>query len=255
MVRAPRLAWYAVRRADALRRIWRALPRGTLDIVTGPRNALILAPHPDDESLGCGGLIAACCRAGRPPIVAILTDGGMSHPGSKAYPRERLVRLREAEARDAASVLGLPPDRLMFLREPDTNAPRAGDAFDRVVMRLIGLVDRFDCSAILAPWRFDPHCDHEAAAIIAAEVAMRLRIRHLAYPVWGWTLPPDHVVDAGTPSGWRLDIACHLARKLKAIAAHRSQYGELINDDPSGFRLPPGLLRAFAYRFETFLLP
>src|SRR5450631_1369848 len=105
-------------RADEQRRGWRALPLGSIDDVTGPGRALILAPHPDDESLGCGGLIAACCQAARPPIVAVLTDGGMSHPESKAFPREQLVRLREAEARDAATILGLPQDRLMFLREP-----------------------------------------------------------------------------------------------------------------------------------------
>jgi hypothetical protein len=68
-------------------------------------------------------------------------------------------------------------------------------------------------------------------------------------------LPPDHVVDAGTAVGWRLDISCHIDRKLKAIAAHRSQYGELITDDPSGFRLPPELLKVITGRFETFLLP
>jgi LmbE family N-acetylglucosaminyl deacetylase len=242
-------------RADEQHRGWRTLPSGTIDVVTGPGCALILAPHPDDESLGCGGLIAACGRAGRPPIVAILTDGAMSHPGSKAFPRDRLVRLREAEARDATSLLGLPYDRLIFLREPDTNAPRAGDAFNRVVERLIRLADRFGCSAILASWRFDPHCDHEAAALIAAEVAKRMRIRHISYPVWGWTLPPEHVIDAGTAIGWRLDITCHRARKRKAIAAYRSQYGALITDDPCGFRLPPELLKVFACRFETFLLP
>jgi LmbE family N-acetylglucosaminyl deacetylase len=242
-------------RADEQRREWRELPLGSLDVVTGPGHGLILAPHPDDESLGCGGLIAACCGAGRPPIVAILTDGGMSHPGSKSFPRDRLIRLREAEARDAASVLGLPQDRLLFLREPDANAPRAGEAFNRVVEHLIWLVDRFGCSSILAPWRFDPHCDHEAASLIASEVAGRLGVRHIAYPVWGWTLPADHIVSAGEAFGWRLDIGCHLARKLKAITAYRSQYGELITDDPSGFRFPPELLAVFASRFETFLLP
>jgi LmbE family N-acetylglucosaminyl deacetylase len=239
--------------AEEQRRFWHALPLGTIDDVTGAGRALILAPHPDDESLGCGGLIAACCEAGRPPIVAVLTDGGMSHPESTAFPRERLVQLREAEARDAASVLGLPPNRLMFLREPDTNAPRAGDAFERVVEHLIRLAVHSDCSSILATWRFDPHGDHEAASLIAAEVASRLHIRHMAYPVWAWTLPPEHFVDAATPFGWRLDIAGQLARKLKAIAAYRSQFGELINDDPTGFRLPAELVRVLAGRFETFL--
>jgi LmbE family N-acetylglucosaminyl deacetylase len=242
-------------RVGQQRRGWRTLPLGSLEVVIGPGCGLILAPHPDDESLGCGGLIAASCEAGRPPIVAILTDGGMSHPGSKKFSKEQLIRLREAEARDAASVLGLSQERLVFLRQPDTQAPRAGEAFDRVVENLVSLADRRGCSSILAPWRCDPHCDHEAASAIAAEAAKRLRIRHIAFPVWGWTLASDHLIDAETPVGWRLDIAEHLARKTMAIAAYRSQYGALITDDPSGFRLPPDLLRAFAGRFETFLLP
>jgi LmbE family N-acetylglucosaminyl deacetylase len=241
-------------RAEQQHRAWQALPLGRPEDVTGRGCALILAPHPDDESLGCGGLIAACCEAGRFPIVAFLTDGGMSHPGSKAFPRQRLIQVREAEARDATAMLGLPPDRMFFLREPDSGAPREGEAFDRVIEHLVWLADRFSCSCILAPWRFDPHCDHAAASAMAAEVAGRLCIRHIAYPVWGWTLPPDHIVDATMPAGWRLDIACHLDRKRRAIAAHRSQYGELIADDPSGFRLPPELLSVFASRFETFLL-
>lgn len=242
-------------RADEQRSGWQALPLGTPELVFGPGCALILAPHPDDESLGCGGAIAACCQAGRPPIVAVLTDGGMSHPESKSFSREQLVRLREAEAREATSVLGLPQDRLIFLREPDTKAPREGEAFERVVGQLTKLILGFGGSGIIAPWRLDPHCDHEAAALIAAEVAARLRIRHVEYPVWGWLLPPEQIIDAGTAAGWRLDITCHRTRKLKAIAAYRSQYGELISDDPCGFTLPSELLKALTGNFETFLLP
>ena len=245
----------AMIRADELRRNWRSLPLGNIDTVTGPGGALILAPHADDESLGCGGLIAACCQLDRPPIVAILHRWSDVASGIKGLPRERLIQLRETEARNAASVLGLAQDRLIFLREPDTNAPREGDAFNRVVEHLTGLVRRFGCSGILAPWQFDPHCDHEAASRIASEVARKSGVRHVAYPVWGWTLPSDHIVNAETTGGWRLDITCHLTRKLKAIAAHQSQYGGLITDDPSGFRLPAELLGVFASSFETFLLP
>jgi LmbE family N-acetylglucosaminyl deacetylase len=184
-----------------------------------------------------------------------LTDGGMSHPASKSFPPERLIGLRETEARTAANLLGLTPDRLIFLREPDTNAPHAGEAFARVVDTIVAVADRYDCSGILAPWRFDPHCDHEAAALIATEVARRMNIRHVSYPVWGWILPDHQLVDADRPAGWRLDIALHLGRKLRAVAAHRSQYGDLIQDDPTGFRLPADLLSVFANHFETFLLP
>jgi LmbE family N-acetylglucosaminyl deacetylase len=230
---------------------WRALPIGTLDDVVGAGRCLILAPHPDDESLGCGGLIAACCAVGRFPLVAILTDGAGSHPASRAFPPARLRQQREAEAHDAVTRLGLPPNHLVFLNQPDTAAPHDGPGFQAVVTSLLGLLPP-NCTAILAPWRGDPHCDHEAASKIAAAVAQAAGIRHVAYPVWGWTLPREELVTP-TEGGVRLDIDEFLPAKRAAIEAHQSQYGDLITDDPTGFRLPPELLSLLQGRFETFL--
>lgn len=227
---------------------------GTLDDVVGPTNALILAPHPDDESLGCGGLIAACCAASRPPVVAILTDGSLSHPNSRRYPPARLATLREQEATEAVGILGLPPDRLIFLRVPDTRAPDCGPLFESIVCRLGQVVQTFGCSSILAPWRFDPHGDHEAAAGVAAELARSSGIRLRSYPVWGWTLADDAEVAEDDVKGWRLPIATQAGAKRRAIAAHASQYGGLITDDPAGFRLPTELLRALEGEWETFLI-
>lgn len=239
-------------RAADHHRAWRNLPMGTLDDITGAGTCLILAPHPDDESLGCGGLIATAVAAGRAPLVVILTDGAGSHPNSRTYPPERLRATREAEAAEAVAYLGLPPARLVFLRQPDTAAPTAGPRFDSVVDQLRALLRQEPaCTTILAPWGQDPHCDHQAASRIAAATGLR----HLAYPVWGWTLPSTAAVPAPVASGWRLDIGAHLPAKRRAIRAHRSQYGGLITDDPAGFHLPPDLLSVFDQPFETFLLP
>ena len=94
--------------AGECHRTWRALPTGNLDDIIGTGTCLILAPHPDDESLGCGGLIAACAAAGRPPLVVILTDGAGSHPNSREFPPNRLRAVRAQEARDAVAHLNLP---------------------------------------------------------------------------------------------------------------------------------------------------
>ena len=231
----------------------RALPVVPLDTLLDGKTPLILAPHPDDESLGCGGLIAGCCQAGRPPLVAVLTDGTGSHPGSRQYPALRLRALREQETREAVAALGLPPGRLCFLGQRDTAAPTSGPLFEAVVDAVAALCRQHDVGAMVATWRHDPHCDHEAAHLIAAVAATRLGIMHLAYPVWGWTLPPEHPLPDGHITGYRLDIAPHLQAKHAAIQAHRSQYGGLITDDPNGFQLPETLLGAFDTPFETFL--
>jgi LmbE family N-acetylglucosaminyl deacetylase len=240
--------------AGQLHAHWRALPIGSLEDLFGGGTCLVLAPHPDDESLGCGGLIAACCAEGRPPLVVILTDGSMSHPTSRQYPPAKLARLRESEAARAVDILGLPAERLIFLREQDASAPHRGPAFDRLLHRLPELVQAFGCSAILMPWRHDPHPDHEAAALIGGATARITGIRQLEFPIWGWTLPDDALIEDVTKPGWRLDVSAHLSAKRRAIAAHASQYGRLITDDPAGFALPEALLHACQVSWETYLL-
>jgi LmbE family N-acetylglucosaminyl deacetylase len=235
-------------------RSWRALPEGSLDAIIGSGTCLVLAPHPDDESLGCGGLVAACAAIGQAPLVAILTDGAGSHAGSRAYPPARLRTVRAGEARTAVSALGLPAHRLVLLEQPDTAAPHDGPAFDAVVARLLALARQEPhCTAIVAPWRHDPHCDHEAAAIVAATVARAAGIRSIAYPVWGWTLPADTAMRGAPGIGWRLDITAFLPNKRRAIQAHRSQFGGLITDDPTAFSLPADLLSIFDSPYETFI--
>lgn len=229
------------------------LPFAGLRVLLGGCDPLILAPHPDDESLGCGGLLAACASAGARPHVLVLTDGAGSHPNSTAFPAARLRALREQEAHEAVRRLGLAAGQLSFLRLRDTAAPMEGPPFDAAVDAILATLRERRCGVLLAPWRHDPHCDHLAAHLMAAAAAARAGVHHLAYPVWGWTLPPGIPLEGPAPSGWRLDITRHLPAKRLAIAAHASQCSDLIQDDPAGFRLPPELLARFDQIFEVFL--
>ena len=242
-------------RAGEVHRAWRALPELTLEAVCGAGDPLILAPHPDDESLGCGGLIACAVAAGRAPLVVVLTDGAGSHPGSATHPAARLAALREAETLDAVRQLGLAPERVVFLGVADTRAPREGEALDAVAGRLCGLVERHRCTALLASWEHDPHCDHLAADRAARHAAARCGVPHWSFPVWGWTLPADEVLPEAAVVGGRLDVALYLDAKRRAVAAHRSQHGLVVRDDPGGFVLPAGLLNHFEEAGEVFLRP
>jgi LmbE family N-acetylglucosaminyl deacetylase len=139
---------------------------------------------------------------------------------------------------------------------PDAAAPHHGPDFDAAVAILLALIrSEPACTTILAPWQHDPHCDHEAASLMAAAVAASAAIRQMAYPVWGWTLPAVVSVPTAAALGFRLDIQAFLPAKRAAIRAHQSQYGNLITDDPTGFQLPPDLLSVFDGPFETFIQP
>lgn len=241
-------------RMDAVRKAWGELPLVGLSELLQGRVPLILAPHPDDESLGCGGLIAQCCAADKPPHVVILTDGCQSHPNSQTHPPERLRHLREQEAREALLLLGLPHGRTWFLGHMDTGLPIAGPAFQFAARRIAGICENHGCDLIISTWRHDPHTDHVAAATLAEHVAVREGIPLMSYPVWGWNLPDDAVVDEQQPQGYRLDISDQVELKQKAIMTHATQYGGVIEDCEGGFILPENLLAVFRRPVETYLL-
>ena len=229
------------------------MPIVTLPALTDGRSIVVVAPHPDDESLGCGGLIAEAGRIGISVRLVVVSDGAGSHPNSPSYPPDRLRELRERETLAATGHLGLDPQHITFLRLPDRAVPRSGPAATRAADTIAGIARDCDAGAVFATWRHDPHCDHEASAEIAASACGRLPgIRCHAYPVWGWTLPADREVDS-VARGVRLDVSRHLDAKGRAIAAHLSQTTALIADDPTGFRLTPAMLAHFAGPFETFL--
>ena len=218
---------------------------------------MILSPHPDDESLGTGGLIAASAASGVRLDVVIVTDGAGSHPRSALYPAPRLTALRRQEATQAAAILGVPSDRLHHLDVPDTKVPVEGKAFDDLVERVAALANEAGTKSLLVTWNADPHCDHEATAAVARAVRERHpTIALWYYPIWGWHLEPDASVEGPPPDGFRIDIAPWLETKRAAVAAHRSQMTDLIPDDPHGFRFTPETLEPFLRPYEyVFRVP
>ncbi len=238
--------------AGAILRDMRQLRVADLDAIA-PGTSLILAPHPDDETLGCGGFVIECCARGRPPLIMAVTDGAASHPGSRAYPPERLRAVRAAELRSAAAILGVPDEHVRCLGLPDSQAPSHGPTFDSTVQAVVMTMRDHGVANLLASWICDPHGDHQATARIAMAAARIADVRLLFYPVWGWLLPPEQILPITAVRGARLDVAAMRARKRQALLAHASQYSGLIADAPGGFRLPADLLAATDRDHEVFL--
>jgi LmbE family N-acetylglucosaminyl deacetylase len=220
----------------------------------GDRPFVVVAPHPDDESLACGGLIAEACRQGLRGKVVIVSDGARSHPNSKTYPPDRLRSLREEEATQAGAELGLRPDEMLFLGLPDRFVPYKGEEAERAIGSLVECVREIGARSLFVSWRHDPHCDHEASYRIAREAQRRVGgVRMFEYVVWGHTLPPSTEIDP-VRSGFRIHVDQEaLEKKRRAIAAHRSQTTDLIDDDPAGFLLTQIDLAHFDLPYEFFL--
>ena len=231
----------------------RGLPESTLMAQTGGNPLLVIAPHPDDESLGCGGLIAQAVSRGQSVSVLILTDGSRSHPKSREYPPARLRRLREVETAEAMRALGLEATHLCFMGLPDSRAPHCGSAFERAAEAIATHAASLDARVIFTTWRHDPHCDHGAASKLAGRAASLLGASLYEYPIWGWTLPPRRLLRVLPIKGFRLDTRAQQVLKERAIACHRSQLGKVITDDPAGFVMSLDFIGLFNGGWETFI--
>lgn len=220
---------------------------------------LVVAPHPDDESLGCGGLIALLADSGQHVHLLVMTDGVGSHPNSPSYPPDRLRETRYAEVHNAVQVLGMSPDTITFLNLPDRFVPDADSPdFPATVVRVCSLLREIEPATIVVPWRRDHHCDHEATWQILRAAADQTGFtgRWLEYQVWGTELGDAEAQPRpGEMSSLELDVSTVLDRKRRAIAEHRSQTTDLINDDPTGFQLKPDTLARFDVPTEIYLEP
>ncbi len=186
---------------------------------------LVLAPHPDDEVLGCGGTIALKVRNGARVMVAFMTDGRRGLPG----PVEHAVRVRENEARNAASRLGVSPENLVFLRFEDG---KLQEHIATASGSLQQLIRSMKVKEIFVPYRREYHPDHRATWQIAQSCDHE-GIQQFEYPIWygpwlwkrlGWRARGaaiGHLRDIARCV--KVDISPVADIKRRALAAHHSQ--------------------------------
>ncbi len=154
--------------------------------------ALILAPHQDDETLACGGLIARKRDRGHEVHVVFLTNGDASHPGHPALPVAELVALRRTEARQALDVLGVDSACIHFWDEPDGSL-KLLDASRRdvLVLRLARLLAEIKPGRVFVPCNPDGSSEHDPVLGLAADAVEQTKTTPeiWQYPVWSWWNP------------------------------------------------------------------
>lgn len=206
-------------------------PLPTLDLAEC-RRLIVVAPHPDDETLGLGAMATQLTALGVDVQVVSVSDGGAAQPGVSVTDRLRMATIRRYELGRAASLLNVPsPISLGF---PDGKLTDHEDTLaDTLAEILEGGGPATWCAAT---WRGDGHPDHEAAGRAASAACARTGTTLLEYPVlmWHWArvadpaVPWDRAYSVPSPS-WAM------GRKRRAAQCYRSQL------EPAGGESSPTL--------------
>lgn len=195
-------------------------PLPPLDLSECP-GLVVVAAHPDDETLGLGATIAQLMASGVDVQVVSVSDGGAAQPGATPSEQTRLAATRKDELRKATSILGVPAPVSLGL--PDGQLT---DHENRLADDLAWILDIPETRPWCAvTWRGDGHPDHEAVGRAAATACARTGATLLEYPIWMWhwagpsdaAVPWDraHVVPL---SDWSI------GRKRQAAQCFRSQF-------------------------------
>jgi N-acetylglucosamine malate deacetylase 1 len=175
-------------------------------------NILVIAPHPDDEAIGCGGTICLHSARGDRVTAVFLTSGEL---GLKQVSSETAWAIREREAKVAARILGLA--ETAFLRLPDW---AVGDHLAGGAALLKPILKHEQPDLIFLPHPDDWHPDHRAAWPVLKRALRGVKPSRCpvlrAYEVWTPLATGEEVQD----------ISAVMPRKLRALRAHRSQLEE-----------------------------
>lgn len=215
------------------------IPEHRLDAwVAASSRLVVVAPHPDDEVLACGGLIHAhASRHGAVTVVGV-TDGEASHAGVPRHDAGELAALRCRERERGLAALGIRPGNLVRLAIGDGQVDHgAARLFDR----LTALLRPGD--VVVTTWRLDGHPDHDATGEVAALACARVGCKLIEAPVWmwHWATPDDPRVDWHRLGAFRLDGESGRAKR-RALNEHATQL------TPRGDVLPPVLDAAIVER-------
>lgn len=215
----------------------------------GLDRVVVLAAHPDDETLGAGGLIAAAGRTGMSVVVIVLSDGEASHPHSPSTTPDRLGEIRRDEVTGA--VRGLcPTAALHFVGLPDG---RVSQRTEQVLNLLVDHIGEQGATTLLvAPWRGDRHPDHEAAGRAAAVAAERTDAQLVEYPIWLWHWATPGHAPWSHFTRLTLDEPVRAAKQV-AMSHHRSQVNPLSDAPGDEALLSAEMLAHFERPYEVFL--
>ncbi|NHB58984.1 PIG-L family deacetylase [Acinetobacter sp. 194] len=180
---------------------------------------LILAPHPDDEILGCAGLMQQLNALGREMIVIAITNGTASHPNSTQFSPEQLNTIRPQESIAALHILNLGHVSRIELNLPDG---QISQNMHILVDQLKTLIQAQDI--LISTHEQDGHPDHELSAYAIKLVAQHFHLKHFQVFIWTWHWAKPNQADIDWTKAKRLDLSqAQIDLKERAIRCFKTQ--------------------------------
>jgi N-acetylglucosamine malate deacetylase 1 len=220
------------------------------------RPSLIIAPHPDDETFACGGLIGLKRKRNIKTAVVYITDGESSHQSCCNVDKKEVGSARKTLAIKSMKILGVGENDMFWMGLKDGDIPRDGENdFSLAAKKLLDIFQLVQPAEVYVPHPMDGWRDHEAVTELVISTG-RLCAFDLAlfyYPVWMWhNLGLIRVGDLLRSSKvFRLDISSILGKKKRAIYEYMQQKNPGCGKPFCG-NLPDGFVENFEYSFEIF---
>jgi LmbE family N-acetylglucosaminyl deacetylase len=195
-------------------------PLPALDL-TECQNLVVVAAHPDDETLGLGAMITQLAASGVAVQVVCVSDGGAARPVASASERLRMETILRYESSRATKFLNVPSPVLLGLPDGDLT----GHEYALTEMLTERLEAAGPATWCAATWRGDGHPDHEAVGRAAAAACARTGAELLEYPIWmwHWAVPADAAVPWDQAYSVRTPVWA-TERKRHAAQCYRSQF-------------------------------
>lgn len=209
---------------------------------------LIIAPHPDDETFGCSGLIRKKVITGSNVDVLFLTNGEKSLSNVTI---KEIAQNRELDAKKVASLLGV--NKTYFLKLEDGEIPRRGSAkYSKSLSQLTQIINELNPEEVYVTHPLDNWSDHTGASELAFDVLndKENKITLYYYWVWVWfSLPFSKVNKINFNNMYFLPIKDVFSHKKQAINIYLGSLSK--NGQPYCGELPKTFLKAFDWPYEV----
>lgn len=236
----------------------RKLYRESQPIAPSDKPTVVFAPHQDDETLGCGGIIALKRKQGVSVKVVFLTDGRDCYVGAPVplpISVEECVQTRQKEAIAALGTLGVAPSDITFLKYHDSTLwSYEGEQRQAIVNELRDLLVQLRPQEVYVPYIKDMHSDHIETHRLVKDAVQSLDQpielwQYLVWSLWRYENLND-LVENKFAHLYKVAIDSVRQQKNQALRAYRSQYVPIVGNFTV---LPKTMLRFFDTSYELFV--